>query len=109
MIDVSDAERSPAATLEILQDELSSFGPDLATKRSLVILTKCELIDSEALQQAQAELAAVGHEALVISAVTGQGLTALKDRLYALVSEIKMQSALTAEPAESYESPSNPY
>ncbi len=110
MIDVSDEERSPTAALKILQEELSSFGPELATKRSLVILTKCELVEPETLQKARSEIGTLGHETLAISAITGQGLGELKDRLYALVSEIKTQRSLIADPmesADSYEFPSS--
>jgi len=107
MIDSSNAELPVLDALKILKDELLRFGADLAAKRCVVVLTKSELVDETELEKMQASLEAEGHDVLVISAVTGIGLTELKHKLFTLVREAKEQALLALPPAmEIYDSPS---
>ena len=98
LIDVSNPEQLPAEALRILMDELANFSPELACKRSLVVLNKIELVEPAELEVQVQVLTAAGHEVLTISAVTGQGLNSLKQRLYTLVSEEKRNQSLLVDP-----------
>jgi GTP-binding protein len=98
LIDVSNPEQQPAEALRILMDELANFSPELAGKRSLVVLNKIELVEPADLELQAQLLTSAGHEVLTISAVTGQGLNNLKQRLYTLVSEEKHNQSLLVDP-----------
>lgn len=93
VLDAADELNPPQAALLALKSELARFSPELAGKRSIVILTKVDLLDSEAITLAKAPLEAEGLEVLVISAATHSGLLELKQRLYALVAEEKQRQA----------------
>jgi len=64
---------SPAAQLEILRREISSYSPDLAARPSLVLMSKSDL---EGADRAARELGAMS-----VSAITGDGL---RDSLHAI-------------------------
>ena len=64
----------------------------LGVRSGLVALTKCDLVDEEGLALAREEITArvkgtflEGKPVMEVSAVTGQGVDALRDALYALV------------------------
>jgi len=66
----------PAADLAILQQELSAYDPELAARPSIVVGTKADLVDDP-----DAAGAVLGDDALMVSAMTGDGLDELLDRL----------------------------
>ena len=78
LIDLHDEE--PQNAYRMLEEELTAYSPDLATKQRLVVGTKMDLADSgnrlSALQSALEEQTCLG-----ISAVSGYGIPALKARL----------------------------
>lgn len=65
----------------ILLNELREFNPDLNDKCRVLAITKADMLDDELRDAIAAELPE-GVPALFISAVTGQGLTELKDTLW---------------------------
>ena len=72
---------------EILLGELQRFNPELADKRRVLAVTKCDLLDEELIEMLKADLMAHGGdsplcEIVFISAVTGYGLEELKDVLW---------------------------
>ena len=72
---------------EILLGELQRFNPELADKRRVLAVTKCDLLDEELIEMLKADLMAHGGdsplcEVVFISAVTGYGLEELKDVLW---------------------------
>lgn len=69
----------------VLLNELAQYNPELLHKPRLLAITKRDLIDDE-LQQLLAPEIPDELPHLFISAVTGQGLTELKDRLWAIIS-----------------------
>jgi len=87
--DVSGA--TPVETFELLRKEMLQHSPEIATKRSLIILNKMDLTPPDTLDAKIAELSKplldLGHEVFSISAVQGRGLKGLKRRLYELVRE----------------------
>lgn len=66
---------------EILLNELKEFNPELADKSRVLAISKSDMLDGELRDELARELPE-GVPAVFISAVTGQGLTELKDLLW---------------------------
>lgn len=66
---------------EILLEELRKFNPGLLQKHRILAITKCDLLDEEHIEMLKAELPE-DLPVVFISAVTGYGLTELKDKLW---------------------------
>lgn len=69
----------------ILLQELEKFNPELMFKKRLVAVTKCDMLDEELkleLREQTQELSPI-----FISAVTGEGLTELKDAIWKALNE----------------------
>lgn len=66
---------------EILLEELRKFNPGLLQKHRILAITKCDLLDEELIEMLKAELPK-DLPVVFISAVTGYGLTELKDKLW---------------------------
>ncbi|MCH5233339.1 MAG: GTPase ObgE [Muribaculaceae bacterium] len=66
---------------EILLNELREFNPELADKGRVLAISKSDLLDDELREEIAKELPE-GIPTVFISAVTGQGLTELKDLLW---------------------------
>lgn len=66
---------------EVLLHELHEFNPDLSDKCRVLAITKSDMLDDE-LRQAIADELPTDIPTVFISAVTGQGLTELKDILW---------------------------
>jgi GTP-binding protein len=79
---------NPAADLAVLRAELGAYDPALAERPAVVVGTKADLVD-DALERARA----VGGEIAVVSAMTGEGIDGLLERLGLLARE-----AAAAEP-----------
>lgn len=79
-----------AQDYQILLDELEAFNPELLDKRRLLAITKADLLDEELKVEISQELQDQLPEHLpfhFISAVSGQGLTPLKDYLWDLINQ----------------------
>ena len=81
---------------EILLNELNEFNPELMDKGRVLAISKSDLLDEELRQEIIKELPE-GIPAVFISAVTGQGLTELKDLLWREINseDNKAKSTLT--------------
>jgi GTP-binding protein len=66
--------------LSILLRELEQFNRELMHKRRVVAVSKADLLDEELKQAITAEMN--GVQPLFFSAATGEGIQALKDRLW---------------------------
>lgn len=64
----------------VLLDELKKYNPELLDKQRLLAVTKCDMLDETMLKQLKRHLPK-GIECVFISAVTGMGITELKDKL----------------------------
>jgi GTP-binding protein len=71
----------PTADLGIVREELRAYDPSLASRRSLLVGTKLDLAPDVDVP------AALGSGAIAISAVTGEGLDALRERIASLARE----------------------
>lgn len=81
---------------EILLNELRKFNPELNDKSRVLAVTKCDMLDDELREGIAGELPE-DIPAVFISAVTGQGLTELKDLLWREVcsEENQMRTTMT--------------
>jgi GTP-binding protein len=86
VVDLSAPE--PAADLATLRAELAAYDDDLARRRAVIVGTKADLVDDP-----DVAAAALGGNVAVVSAVTGEGVESLLERLGLLARE-----AAAAEP-----------
>jgi GTPase len=76
VVDLAAAD--PAADLAVLRAELSAYDPGLAERHALVVGAKSDLVDVPA---------ALAPDALVVSAMTGEGIEELARRIGILAEE----------------------
>lgn len=79
---------------EILLKEVSEFNPDLAIKSRVLAISKCDMLDDE-LRNEIADTVNVDIPTVFISAVTGQGLSELKDILWREINSEENQARFT--------------
>ncbi len=83
-----EAARDPVRDLAVLRAELRAHDASLLDRPQLLVLNKVDLPDGLAMAQlVREQLEAAGDEVLEVSAVSGQGLDALRYRLGALVAD----------------------
>ncbi|HEX2054104.1 MAG TPA: GTPase ObgE [Actinomycetota bacterium] len=87
------ADVPPLDALDTVNAELRQFREDLMERPVVVALNKVDVAGEEAARAAQAQFAARGIDALVISASEGTGLHDLRKRLAAIVSEWRAERA----------------
>lgn len=81
-----DPDRDPLGDLEVIREELRRHDPELAERPRLLVVTKIDLPDAQAMAElVTPELEERGEEVLAVSAVTGEGLPTLRRRLGELV------------------------
>lgn len=75
---------------EVLIGELHKFNPELVDKPRVLAISKSDMLDEELMEAMEAELPQdVPHQ--FISAVTGFGLTELKDKLWSAITDERNQ------------------
>ena len=80
--DANDIEKE----YEILLDELRKFNPELVDKQRVLAVSKSDMLDDE-LREEIAKTLPEGVPSVFISAVTGQGMTELKDMLWRAITD----------------------
>jgi GTPase len=82
-----------AGAYKTVRNELKAYGADLAKKKEIVALSKCDALDADTIAEKSAALKAVARrKPMILSAVSGLGM---KEALFALAKNI---SKATAEP-----------
>lgn len=81
VVDIAPLEGDPVHDYEVICRELEEYSPKLAKKPRLVVANKTDL--TGAAENLDALRAAVGGPVLSISAVTGDGLDALSEKIWA--------------------------
>jgi GTP-binding protein len=66
---------------KILLNELKEYNPELLDKHRVLAITKCDLLDEELKEEIQIEIPA-DIQSFLISSVTEEGLSTLKDALW---------------------------
>ena len=87
LIDVSSPDEQPLADYRVLARELAAYNEELLDRKHLIVLNKIDLVDEERLAEVKHQFAAIGMEALAISAEEGDGLEPLKELLGDLLEE----------------------
>ncbi len=87
MVDVGSDHLSmaPSKAYEVIRNELVRYSPALAEKPEIVAGNKIDLVGdgSEIAELAQQ----IGHEVLPVSAVTGKGVSAVAEQLWAMIAQ----------------------
>ncbi len=96
-------ERDPVENYRAIRKELSLYSLPLAEKPEVICVSKAELTDSEAVRDRLA--AELGQEVLLISSVTGQGLSQLVGRVAQTIAELKRAEAEEAAKRKPIEFP----
>jgi GTPase len=76
-------ERSPLHDYEVINRELGRYAPELANKPQVVVLNKIDAIGHEEIEQHQRAFRDAGVELLTMSAVTGDGIDVVLERVWA--------------------------
>jgi GTP-binding protein len=94
LVDVSGAlESDPIDRFRLINEELGSYREDLLGRPMLVVATKIDALDGpDRLERLRAHAAETGREFFAISAVTGEGVDALKRRIGMLLEELGARS-----------------
>ncbi|MBM3999419.1 MAG: GTPase ObgE [Planctomycetes bacterium] len=77
----------PVRNYAVIREELARYKAELATRPEIVVVTKCELPDAADVGAALGE--ATGRDVLPVSAVTGEGLHRLVDRIVQVLEETR--------------------
>jgi GTP-binding protein len=93
---------SPAAAYDTVRRELAAYSAALAEKPELVVAAKIDLAESDAPACDLAE--AIGVTVLPVSAVSGQGLEPLTERLWTMLSGFHRET-----PPKRYNLPTPPH
>ena len=78
---------SPLENYRTIRKELGLYSPKLAEKPEIIAVSKSELTGGEEVCREMGE--AIGSEVLILSAVTGKGLSQLVSRICVLLQEIR--------------------
>ena len=69
----------------ILMNELKEYNPELLDKERFLVISKSDFLDEELKTEISKELKDIPHS--FISSVTGQGITQLKDKIWAILNK----------------------
>ena len=93
---VDATEEDVGSAYKTVRAELKAFSPELAKKKEIVALSKCDALTDDVIAEKAVALKSASRKTpLVLSAVSGQGM---KEALFALTREIKKSQ--TVEKAE---------
>jgi GTP-binding protein len=91
LVDLAPAEGDPESNYEAVRGELSAYGAGLERLAELVVLSKCDLLPKEQVEEALFEwrqrLGERAKAVLAVSAATGEGLEQLRNTILAELPE----------------------
>jgi GTP-binding protein len=91
----------PVKDLEVINQELASFGAQLEQKPVIVVASKIDVANKEKLAKLKRYCKKKNLELFPISAVTGKGIDDLKYAIADKVEELRSQSSeVSPEPSE---------
>lgn len=79
VLDVSD--EAPIDRFKEINEELRAYEENLLRVPQIVVLNKCDLVEEEKILKIEASLVDCGHEVISISALKGDGISLLKERI----------------------------
>ncbi|MDR2668531.1 MAG: GTPase ObgE [Desulfovibrio sp.] len=83
--DINPAD--PFTGFELLNNELELFSPELMRLRQIEVITKIDLAPDELLQEVSGHAQRGGREVFFVSALTGRGMEALTEHMWAVCRE----------------------
>ena len=86
----------PFAGFALINNELSLFSPDLATRRQIEVINKIDLASPDLLEAIRQRAEAEGRRLFFISALTGQGLEELTETMWRLRDELEANAPVPA-------------
>jgi GTP-binding protein len=85
-----DDETAPLQRYRVLREELRRYSPTLLDVPEIVVLSKTDIADGTAIAEAQAAFAAeCGWDVESISAVTGQGVASLVQKIWSRLRDLR--------------------
>ena len=95
LVDISDASGrpDPAKDVEVINEELASFGANLEKKPMIVVGSKMDVANKEKLMKLRRYCKTKGLELFPISAVTGKGIDDLMYAMAEKVEEVRLQAS----------------
>jgi GTP-binding protein len=96
LVDISDASGrpDPAKDVEVINEELASFGANLEKKPVIVVGSKLDVANKEKLMKLRRYCKMKGLELFPISAVTGKGIDDLMYAMAEKVEEVRLQASV---------------
>jgi GTP-binding protein len=96
LVDISDASGrpDPAKDVEVINEELASFGANLEKKPMIVVGSKMDVANKEKLMKLRRYCKTKGLELFPISAVTGKGIDDLMYAMAEKVEEVRLQASV---------------
>ncbi len=98
LVDIAPVDGAdPASQVREIEAELAKYSPELAARERWLVLSKCDLLDDEALQAARARLIEALHwqgPVFAVSSVARSGLKVLED---AIVAHLRVRDGDEAE------------
>ena len=97
LVDATETDGVDVVTAyKTVRRELKAYSPELAGRKEIVALSKCDAVDAEAIaERAEALRKAARKKPLILSAVAGTGV---KEALFAITREITRADAAEADP-----------
>lgn len=81
-------EDDPFAAFDLINNELAEFSPELATRRQIEVVNKMDLLSAEQAEALRHAAQKQKREIFCISALSGEGLEALVERMWQLQAEL---------------------
>ena len=108
LVDVSDASGrpDPVKDVEVIMDELQSFGAKLEQKPMIMVASKIDVANKDKLAKLKRYCKKQKLELFPISAVTGKGIDDLKYAMAEKIEEMRLSDKSTEYPVPSTESSS---
>jgi len=83
------SQEDPFAGFDLINNELAEFSPELATRRQIEVVNKMDLLPDDQAAALRQRVEDEGREIFFISALTGDGLEPLVERMWQLQAELE--------------------
>lgn len=96
VVDISDDNHR--RNFQVIENELCRYDKNLLERIKIIVLNKTDMVDAEMADEFAADYREDGVETVAVSALTGDGISRLKDVLLGFMEEFE-QHARSADPA----------
>ena len=111
VLDIAGSEgRDPLSDLEIINNELEIYSPELAQKKQIVAGNKIDLITNQTeLEKIKQQIESKGYSFFPICTLTGEGIKPLLEKAWTILQETETTTFDAQEKAIVYELPQNEF